>query len=112
MGGWLVGWSLSTGFCVSVGWPVTSPGFDDIPGSLADPLPVVEPVSGLVVLGAAGCCTLPVESAGFMLSDGLAVSAGAFRLPVDDGAGAATLPLPSSEVLLRCMLLDSLLLRP
>ena len=127
-GGWLVGWSLSTGFCVSVGWPVTSPGFDDMPGSLAGalPLPVVEPVSGAVVLGAAGCCALPllvVESAGgFMLSDGLAVSAGAFRLPLEsEGAGAATLPLvlpalvsgvAGVVVRVRCMLLDSLLLRP
>lgn len=133
LGDWLVGWFWSIGFCVSVGWPVTSPVFGDIPGSLLGALPVVEPVSGVVVLGAAGCCTLSdglALSAGlFRLplveSDGLALSAGWFRLPLEsDGAGAATLPLVlvSLPVLvsgaagvvrvLRCMLLDSLLLRP
>ena len=44
--------AVSTGFCVSVGWPVTSPGFEDMPGS------VVVPWSPLV-LGAAGRATLP-----------------------------------------------------
>ena len=115
----MLGWSRSAGFCVSVGW-VVSPAFGDMPGSLAGALPVVDPVSGVVVLGAAGCCTLPVESAGFMLSDGLALSAGLFRLPVEsEGAGAATLPLVlllvsgvAGVVRVRCMLLDSLLLRP
>ncbi len=39
----LLGWSagagaVSTGFCVSVGWPLTSPGRDDIPGSFVAPL--------------------------------------------------------------------------
>ena len=39
----LLGWSagagaVSTGFCVSVGWPLTSPGRDDIPGSFVVPL--------------------------------------------------------------------------
>src|SRR5207248_297124 len=53
-GGWLVDWSepVSTGFWVSVGCPVTSPGFDM-------PVPVVLPVSGVVALGAAGRWTLP-----------------------------------------------------
>ena len=123
LGDWLVGWFWSIGFCVSVGWPVTSPGFDDIPGSLLGALPVVEPVSGVVVLGAAGCCTLSDGS--LLLSDGLALSAGWFRLPLEsEGAGAATLPLVLVSLLvlvsgaagvvrvLRCMLLDSLLLRP
>ncbi len=44
---------MSTGFCVSVGWPVTSPGREDMPGSFAGLL-----VSS-VVLGFAGRATLP-----------------------------------------------------
>src|SRR5690349_9276634 len=53
--GWLEGESLgagavSTGFRVSVGWPLTSPGFDDIPGSLFAPVSVP---------GLAGRATLP-----------------------------------------------------
>ena len=39
---------MSTGFCVSVGWPLTSPGRDDIPGSFVAPL-----------AGLAGRATLP-----------------------------------------------------
>jgi hypothetical protein len=50
--GWLPEGALSTGFCVSVGWPVTSPGRDDIPGSFAGLL-------SSVVLGAGGRATLP-----------------------------------------------------
>src|SRR6267378_2065096 len=48
--GWLPEGAVSAGFCVSVGWPVTSPGRDDIPGSLFASLPV---------LGAGGRATLP-----------------------------------------------------
>jgi len=29
--------AVSTGFCVSVGWPVTSPGREDMPGSFEVP---------------------------------------------------------------------------
>ena len=47
---------LSTGFCVSVGWPVTSPGRDDMPGSLLVPL------LSSVVLGVEGRATLPAVS--------------------------------------------------
>jgi len=50
--GWLPEGAVSTGFCVSVGWPVTSPGRDDMPGSLLAPL-------SSVVLGAGGRATLP-----------------------------------------------------
>ena len=46
----------STGFCVSVGCPVTSPGRDDIPGSRLVPL------LSSVVLGAEGRATLPAVS--------------------------------------------------
>jgi hypothetical protein len=46
---------LSAGFCVSVGWPVTSPGREDIPGSRLVPL------LSSVVLGLAGRATLPDE---------------------------------------------------
>ena len=44
---------MSAGFCVSVGCPVTSPGFEDIPGSFAGPL------ASSVGLGLAGRETLP-----------------------------------------------------
>lgn len=44
--------AVSTGFCVSVGWPVTSPGREDMPGSLDVPW-------SPVVLGAAGREMLP-----------------------------------------------------
>src|SRR5712664_761350 len=50
--GWLPEGAVSTGFCVSVGWPVTSPGCEDIPGSLLAPL-------SWGVLGAGGRATLP-----------------------------------------------------
>ena len=47
--GWSVGaGAVSTGFCVSVGWPLTSPGREDMPGSLVVPLD-----------GLAGRATLP-----------------------------------------------------
>jgi hypothetical protein len=49
--GWLPEGAVSTGFWVSVGWPVTSPGRDDMPGSLFVPLSSV--------LGAGGRATLP-----------------------------------------------------
>src|SRR5207248_8311762 len=57
--------AVSTGFCVSVGWPVTSPGFD-IPGSL---VAGVSPVGE----GDAGRATLPL---------GLSGLAGGVRLPL------------------------------
>ena len=44
--------AVSTGFCVSVGWPVTSPGREDMPGSVAVPW-------SPLVLGAAGREMLP-----------------------------------------------------
>jgi hypothetical protein len=48
--------ALSTGFCVSVGWPVTSPGREDMPGSRLVPL------LSSVGLGAEGRATLPLVS--------------------------------------------------
>src|SRR6202022_3877260 len=48
--GWLPEGAVSTGFWGSVGWPVTSPGREDVPGSLLAPLSV---------LGAGGRATLP-----------------------------------------------------
>jgi hypothetical protein len=50
--------AVSTGFCVSVGCPLTSPGREDIPGSLAGAF------ASSVGLGAGGRATLPGAVAG------------------------------------------------
>jgi hypothetical protein len=81
---------LSTGFLVSVGCPVTSPGFEVA-------VPVALPVSGVVVLGAAGRCTLPLlVSVAPVLGD---VDPLTLPLALPEVDGAATLPLFEVDVL-------------
>ncbi|MCA1827364.1 MAG: hypothetical protein LC689_10565 [Myxococcales bacterium] len=94
---WSIGFEVSTGFCVSVGWPLTSPGFEAA-------LPVVLPVSGVVVLGAAGRWTLPLVS--LLPEDGRDLSdEDGSDLSEEDGRalsdedGELTLPLFEVEVL-------------
>src|SRR5207248_3083228 len=99
---------VSVGFCASVGWPVTSPGRDDMPGSRLVPL------LSSVVLGLAGRATLPAEpwSAG-----GLTLPRVSFVVPVvlcgaDGDAGLVFVSsadgVSEGEVFARCMLLSPL----
>jgi len=108
--------AVSTGFWVSVGWPVTSPGRDDMPGSL---------LPSFVGLGLAGRETLPEEA------ESVLEAPGPVRVSVADPApepvsvpevvglfGAAGLAglvfvssafgVPEGEVRVRCIPLDPL----
>jgi hypothetical protein len=80
---------VSTGFCVSVGWPLTSPGRDDMPGSLVVPLE-----------GLAGRATLP-DAPWSAVPEVL----GVVRVSLAE-------PLPLEPVVLEPVLLESLLLAP
>ncbi len=103
--------AVSTGFCVSVGWPVTSPGFDegDMPGSLRvvpvegdagrETLPLVSELPLLLEPVSLVPDALPEEAPEF----GLAGVVGLVFVSFDDGV---------SEGELRCIELVSLELLP
>jgi hypothetical protein len=105
--------AVSTGFCVSVGWPVTSPGREDMPGSLDVPW-------SPVVLGAAGRATLPEAPWSLELPVALPLVLEPVSEPevLESGAaGVAGLVLLSSAAGVsdgeaRCIALVSLELRP